>query len=183
MEQLDEHLNGRPPYCPPSFMQIGLAFFIYFIILIVSFVLYYAIFESSGLLIFLDKDQSNFGILTKHIVLFLVLESIFALSNYYLQGRLYDMLGQSVPKAALIPTLLWGTIFGIAFLYDSYKGIPFPNYLIIFMRISSLLIWYSTLSLIIAFYFKHKSRVKYYSALFLHWVLTTAIFYTLIHLL
>ena len=182
MEQLDEHLSGVIQPSPPSFLQIGLTFFIYFALLIIGFVIYFAVFESFGLFTFLEQTQRNINLPIKFIVILSALELIFLLSNYYLQGRLYDLFNQSVLKATLIPVLFWGSIILLALLYDINQGIPL-NSLIVFTRISTILIGYATLCLIIAFYFKHQNRSKYYGALFLHWFIITTLFYTSVHLL
>jgi hypothetical protein len=175
MEQLDEHLSGAVKYSPPSFIQIGSTLFIYFIILIVSFISYYAIFESFGLFNLLDQIERYSDLPVYSTVIILVLESIVVLSNYYLQGRLYNLLNQSVVKTVLIPILLWITIIVAFVLYDPYLGGPNSGIFIPFIRISSLIIWYSILSLIIAFYLKHQDKIKYYAALFAYWLFSILI--------
>lgn len=179
MEQLDEHLSGMPQHSPPSFIQIGLSFFIYFIILIISFIVYYGVLESSNLITFLDQYQKASGIPLKHISMFLALELIFIGSNYYLQKQLYNLFGESVLKTILIPVLFWGIIIGIAFTNDYYQGVSFSNFFMIFVRIGTMLLYYSTLCSIIGFYFKHQNKVQYYSALLRHWILATTFFYFL----
>lgn len=176
MEQLDEHLSGATKYSPPSFIQIGSTFFIYLLILTVSFISYYAAFESFGLFDFLYRHQRDSEIPSYDITVFLALYFIFVISNYYLQGRLYNLLGQSVLQTTLIPMLFWGTIIVIAFLYDPYQGIPFPNLFVPFLRISTALILYGLFSFIIALYFKHQNKTKYCAALFAHWLLCFFVF-------
>lgn len=178
MKQLDEHLSAAPQNAPPSFMQVGISFFMYFIFLVISVIIYYTIFESLGLLSFLDFNQTIPGVLFKYFTLVLVVESLIVLSNYYLQSHLYNLFGKSVVKAALIPVLLWTTILVLFFLnIASQEDSTLVNPLIFFTRMSGLIVWYSSLSLIIAFYFQHQNRRKYYGLLFVHNLLTTAVFY------
>lgn len=175
MEQLDEHLSGTPQYSPPSFIQIGTTFFIYSIIVVVSIVLYYAIFESFGVLNLPVLNQSIFGVLISDIIVMLSIELIFILSNYYLQGQLYRLFNRSLLKTTLIPIIFWVSIIILLLVYIP----PLPKTLSPFIRISILLMLYSTLSLITAQFFKHKNRIKYYTSLSIHWLTTIVIFHYL----
>jgi hypothetical protein len=181
MEQLDEHLSGAAQYSPPSFMQMVLTLFLYFFLLGIGFIIHYSIFQSSGLFVFLDQNQSTFGILVKHAVLLFVIEFLVVFSNYYFQSQLYELLHQSLLKTALIPVLLWTGILGSTFLHNIYytpSNMTVP--LDAFIRLSSILCWYSTLSFIIAFYLKRQKKVQYYVPLLCHWLLSIPLFYFLV---
>ncbi len=175
MEQLDEHLSSTNLNTPPSFMQLGITFFIYFILLIFSIVIYTTIFETFGLFSLLNQFQDTIKFPIRPVLLLFVLEGLVIFSNYYLQGRLYELFHQSISKAVLIPILCWVIIIGGTFMYDTYQSIPIN--LNIFIRLGTLLGWYGTLCLIIAYYFQHSNRKLYYSLLFLHWILYALIFY------
>lgn len=175
MEQLDEHLSGTPQHSPPSFIQVGTTFFIYSIIIVVSIVLYYTIFESFGVLDIPALNQSIFGVEIRHIIMTLSIELILILSNYYLQGQLYRLFNQSLLKTTLIPILFWVSIIILLVIYIP----PLPKSLSPFIRISILIILYSTLSLIIVQFFKHQNRIKYYTSLLIHWFAAIAIFHYL----
>jgi hypothetical protein len=180
MEQLDEHLSGAPQHSPPSFMQMVLTLFLYFFLLGISFIIYYAILESLGLLGFLNQNRSAFGVLVKNSVFLIVIESLIVFSNYYIQSQLYELFHQSLLKTALIPILLWTSILGSTFLHNIYYA---PSNMIapldVFLRLSSILCWYSTLSFIIAFYLKRQKKVQYYLPLLCHWLLSIPLFYFL----
>jgi hypothetical protein len=175
MEQLDEHLSGAPKYSFPNFIQIGMDFFIYGVILVISIVLYYAFFESFGVLDLPILKQSIFDISIRTIILTLSIELILIFSNYYLQGQLYKLYNQSILKATVIPILFWVSMI---FLIVTFIP-PVPGALSPFIRISILIMLYSLLSLIIAQSFEHQNRIKYYTSLLIHWLSALAIFHYL----
>lgn len=175
MEQLDEHLSGAPKYSFPNFIQIGMTFFIYGVILVISIVLYYAFFESLGILNFPVLKQSIFEVPIRDITVTLSIELILILSNYYLQGQLYKLYNQSILKATLIPIIFWVCMI---FLIVTFIP-PFPGSLSPFIRIGVLILLYSLLSLIIAQSFKHQNRIRYYTSLLIHWLSAIAIFHYL----
>lgn len=171
MEQLDEHLSELPQQSPPGFIQVGITIFIYFILLILSFVIYYTLFESLGLNKILPNTNTTLGIITQDLAFSFLLQSLVVLSNYYLQGRLYDLFNQSLQKTILIPVLLWIGIIGASFLQNSlHDPTSIVSPIEVFLRLSTVLTWYSTLCVIIALYFERKNRTQYYGMLFIHWL-------------
>lgn len=178
MEQLDEHLSDLPQQSPPSFIQVGITIFIYFILLFLGFILYSTLLEFIGSYEIFPNANTTLETIIRIAVLSFLYQSLVIFSNYYLQGRLYDLFNQSLQKTILIPVLLWVGIVGASFLQSLSQDptdIVTPS--AVLLRLSTLLTWYSTLCLIIALYFERKNRKEYYGMLLMHWTVSLLVLY------
>lgn len=160
--QLDEDLAGKV-IKPPFGRTLFKGFLVYFTLLIVGFVVYYAIVESFNSIL---PDYK----LLNNVIITLILGLVFVNAGYFFQKIIFPLFDPSIAKTTLVPTLFWFFLIVVSFLGNFAEGGAIKAIQEVSFLFTIIFIWIGSLSLIISWFIKEQKFLVFLVLFLIHWM-------------